>query len=258
MRWLAMVLGFVVGGIGGWAAFGPRAVAAEPLEDFAVSAENARAEVEPLDVPPEPEPAPEQQSEAGQPERPPDVAAAIDEWVRTGRANVAAAALRKAGAADLAAELETVESLRRAGHGALLAGDLEAAADKWRQALDRERPLVTPDVLSLPAAEMRGSLAAALHERALVLEQRDQLPEAFAAWSRAASFDPTHLESLAGLQRLELKAARALAEGAGCDELQRIRAITRREGATHREAAARAARCRPKAQQPNSAIRQGE
>ncbi len=195
MRWLVLVLGFVVGGVVGWGAFGSRAEpvvatrpAPVPLSPVAMATNAAPSGTA------EPAPAP-----IGHPE---PVAQAIVVWVRTGRAPLAAAALRKAGAAELAGELEAIDALRRAGHGALLAGDVENAAARFGQALDREQKLVPPGAISLASMEMRSSLAEALHERALLRERRNQPAEARADWERAAAFDPTHVESLAGLQRL--------------------------------------------------------
>ena len=243
MRWLVLVLGFVVGGGAGWALFAPRANVESPSELeqellAVVEAELAGAPAEPLD--------------AIEVVHPPDVAAAMGIWVETGRAPRAAAALRKAGAQELASALEAIEQLRRACHGALLAGDVDTAAARFEEALSRERRLLPAGVASLPAAEMRTSLADALHERALLHEARDQAADAFAGWERAVAFDPTHVDSLAGLQRLELQAARALAAAPDCAGLVRVRATTRRESA-------RFARCRPMAQaRYQSAIRRNE
>lgn len=180
------------------------------------------------------------------PEPPAEVAqdlAAFEPWIRGGRAGEAAAALRRAGRSSEAAEIDAIEGLRRGGHASLLAGRLEEARDRWGEALRREEALLGGGVVTFPGREMRARLAAALHERAARSEKRGQLQAAFALWQEAASFDPTHLETLAGLQRLELRAAEILAGEPGCAELASILATTRRESPTHRLAAERMRGC---------------
>jgi hypothetical protein len=126
---------------------------------------------------------------------------ALAKWAGDGRSRAAAAALRKSGDAALAESIEAIDGLRRAGQGAFLKGELEEADTRWGEAILRERdlPLDRPSAASI---ELRGRLAAAWHDRALVHESRGQLAVAFAIWQRATAIDPSHLDSLAGLQRV--------------------------------------------------------
>ena len=132
---------------------------------------------------------------------PDEVQAARDRWREDGRSLQAIRAIRGIGEETLAEDIERIDALRRQGRGALLQGDLEGAEERWAQAIRLESSLQ----LGRPSAatfEMRRSLAAAWHERALAHEERGQVQTAWEIWQHATAIDPAHMDGLAGLQRL--------------------------------------------------------
>lgn len=129
--------------------------------------------------------------------------AVVARWAEDGRTRAAATRLRARGAAALAAAIERVDARRRAAQGALLEGALEEAAARAAEARAMEGEL---GLRGRTAADrqMAARIAGAFHERALVHEARGQFGQARAAWERALAVDPSHFDSLAGLQRLPL------------------------------------------------------
>ncbi|WP_373047938.1 hypothetical protein [Vulgatibacter sp.] len=175
--------------------------------------------------------------------------AAADPWGGGGLVVEEGAAVEAAGPGPVAdgedglQGSEAFEMRRRDVHAALLAGALETADQRFSTLVEAEAALPHHERAPRETRELAARLAAGWHERGRVHEERQQLEAAFAAWARAAGLDPTHVESLAGLQRLELRAARLLAGDANCAALASITGTTRQESATHRAAAERLAGC---------------
>lgn len=199
----------------------------------------------PSEEQPSPAPSSSERREAAIRERFPraEVADAMLLHVARGRTLRAAATLRRLGEPALADTLETIEARLRGTSSFLLGGKLEEAHRRLLAARDAERSVLPPDLASAPLSEVASTVAATWSRGAAPAFERGELRHAAAAWRSALEADPSNLEALEGLRRLELLAAQWLDGEPPCAELVELAASLDPASPRHPEASRRAAAC---------------